>query len=358
MSNRIEAIRGILRDLKLDGIVVTKNQNWYYLSGFTGSNAVLIITADDNLLVTDFRYLEQAAAEAGGFRIIKPLAFVEDAVADEITKLGLKRLGFEDENMPYRIYSSYGDKLPGVELVPLGQSLEKIRWVKDEREVAALRKAAAITDDAFDHIVDFIKPGVREAEIALEIEYFMKKKGAQRAAFEIIVASGPRAALPHGVASQKIISGGEFVVLDFGAVYDGYHADMTRTVITGRPDEKQRQIYDLVLRAQEKAIEAIKPGVKCCVVDLAARDMITVEGYGANFGHGLGHSVGLEIHEKPSFTPRDETILEPGMVITVEPGVYLSGWGGVRIEDLIHVTNDGYEILSKSPKYLRGGLRT
>ncbi len=352
MNIRIEKVREILKKNGLDGLIVTKQQNWQYLSGFTGTNAALIITTGDQYLVTDFRYLEQAAEQAGGFHIIKPFALVEDAVVDQVKKLGLGRLGFEDDNLTYHLYSTYKEKLPGVELVPLHETVENVRRVKDQGEIASLRKAAGITDEAFDYILEIIGPGVREVDIALEIEYFIKKKGAQKSAFDIIVASGPRAALPHGVATDKKIQAGEFIVLDFGAVVDGYHADMTRTIILGRPSQQHCRIYDLVLRAQERALEAIKPGVKCSAVDLAARDLISVEGYGANFGHGLGHSVGLEIHEKPGFTPKDETILQPGMVLTVEPGIYLSGWGGVRIEDLVLVTGDGIEILSKSPKNL------
>lgn len=352
MSRRIEALRRVLRDQQLDGLIVTCPQHWQYFSGFTGTNAVLLMTPGDNLLITDFRYVEQAAREAPGFRVIKPFTLVEDAVVENITGLGLKRVGFEDDNLTYRAYSMYSGKLVGIELVPLGQALEKIRWVKDPEEIAALKQAADITDKAFDHILNLIRPGIRESEIALEIEYFMKKQGAQKPAFDIIVASGPRGALPHGVASDKKIGAGELVVIDFGAVYKGYHADMTRTVVIGKPDRRQQEIYDLVLRAQEKALRVVEPGVRCSEVDTAARDVITVAGYGANFGHGLGHSVGLEIHEKPGFTPRDDTVLEPGMVITVEPGIYLSGWGGVRIEDLIVVTDTGCQTISRSPKHL------
>ncbi len=352
MNKRIESIREILAVNKLDGLMITKEQNWRYLSGFTGSSAVLILTANDNYLITDFRYLEQAAAEAGGFQVIKPQALVEAAVVDLVSRLGLKRIGFEDDNLTYRTYKTFKEKLSGVELVPAHRQLEPLRWVKDLQETEAISKAAGIADAAFDYILDFIKPGVRESEIALEIDYYMRRKGAEKSAFDIIVASGSRAALPHGVASDKELQPGEFIVLDFGAVYTGYHSDMTRTVILGKPDAKQREIYRLVLQAQERAIAVLKPGVKCSEVDLAARDLISVEGYGANFGHGLGHSVGLEIHEKPSLAPRDDTVLEAGMVLTVEPGVYLSGWGGVRIEDLVLVTPGGCEILSKSPKQL------
>lgn len=352
MNKRIDDLRTALKEKNADGIIVTKQQNWQYLSGFTGSNALLLITANDTLLITDFRYLDQAANEAPDFKIIKSTALVVDALAEQVNSMGLKRIGFEDDNLSYYEYKVYKDKLSGVELLPLHQVVEQIRWVKDQTEIKALKTAAEITDKAFDYIVTKIKPGVKEVEIALELEYFMRKNGAQKPAFDTIAASGFRAALPHGTASEKEIATGEFMVLDFGAVYDGYHSDMTRTVVIGQPDMQHRQIYDLVLRAQQKAIDMIRPGIKCSTIDLAARDLITVEGYGANFGHSLGHSVGLEIHEKPSFSPKDDTVLEPGMVLTVEPGVYLSGWGGVRIEDLVLVTSDGYEILSKSPKEL------
>jgi len=352
MSKRIDALREIINENKLDGLIITKQQNWQYLSGFSGTNAVLLITGEDNYLITDFRYLAQAAEEVTGFHIVKPFAVIEDTLVEKVTELGLKRLGFEDDSISYHVYSSYRGKLTDVELVPLHQAVETVRQVKDTAEISALRKAAEIADAAFDDVLKLIKPGVRESEIALEIECFMRRKGAQKPAFDLIVASGPRAALPHGVATDKTFAAGELVIIDFGAVYAGYHSDMTRTVVLGQPDRRQRDIYELVLRAQERAIEAIKPGVKCSAVDLKARDMITVEGYGANFGHGLGHGVGLEIHEKPGFTPKDDTVLEPGMVLTVEPGIYLNSWGGVRIEDLVLVTADGYEILSKSPKQL------
>ncbi len=352
MKQRIEAVKAVLGGNRLDGLLITKPQNWQYLCGFTGTTGVLIMTAADNYLITDFRYLDQAREEACGVHVIQPFALLEDAVAAQVARLGLKRLGVEGDHLTYQAYSLYQEKLPEVELVPLQQAVEKIRKVKDQAETGALRRAAAITDAAFSYILDSIKPGVRESEIALEIEYFMRKNGAQKPAFEVIVASGPRAALPHGVATGKELAGGEFVLLDFGAVSAGYHADLSRTVVLGRPDSRQREIYRLVAEAQERAIKAIKPGVRCSAVDLAARELITLQGYGGNFGHSLGHSVGLEIHEKPSFAPRDETVLEPGMVLTVEPGIYLSGWGGVRLEDLILVTPDGAEILSKSPKNL------
>jgi Xaa-Pro aminopeptidase len=346
------SLRQVISDNNLDGFMVTKTVNCQYLAGFTGSNAILIITEADNCLITDFRYIEQAEKETQGFRIVKPIGQIEDALADLVSRLGIKRLGYEENNLTCRQFSVFKEKIPNTEFVPYLDAIEKIRQVKDSTEIQTLKEAAALTDMAFNYILEIIRPGIKEAEIALEIEYFMRKRGAQKAAFDTIVASGYRGALPHGIASDKKISDGELVVLDFGAVVCGYHSDMTRTIMAGEADIQHRKVYDIVLKAQEKAMAAIRPGVRCSDIDLIARDIITANGYGANFGHGLGHSVGLEIHEKPSFSPKDETILEPGMIITVEPGIYLSDWGGVRIEDLILVTETGCELLSHSPKNL------
>lgn len=352
MNRRIESVRNFLNKSKLDGLLITKQENWQYLSGFTGTDAVVIVTTKENYLITDFRYIEQATEETRDFHIVRPYALVDDAVVDKIKELGIKRLGFESDNITFQNYSSLKAKLPDVEMVPLLQAVENIRWVKDAQELSAIKKAAEIADKAFDSLLKMIKPGVTELELATELEYFMKKNGSEKTSFDTILASGPRGALPHGAASEKKLAKGDFVVIDFGAVYKGYHSDMTRTVVLGPADQKQIEIYNLVLEAQIRAIEAIKPGILCTDIDAVARNLIGSQGYGPNFGHGLGHSVGLEIHEKPAFTPRDKTKLESGMVLTVEPGIYISGWGGVRIEDLVVVTPDGVEILSKTPKQL------
>lgn len=352
MNAKISGIQKILEEHGIDALLITKQENWRYLSGFTGSSAVVLVTRQENLFFTDFRYFEQAALETKDFEIIRPSTLVEDAVVEKIIGLGLQKIGFEDNGLTYYEYSRYREKLSGLVLVPLHHAVELLRVVKDAGEIESIRAAAAITDDAFQHILNFIKPGVRESAIALEIDYYMRRQGAEKSAFDIIAASGSRGALPHGLASEKEVAIGEFIVLDFGAVVNGYHSDMTRTVLLGEPDLRHKEIYELVLKAQECALQGIKPGIKCSDVDFLARDIISREGYGANFGHSLGHSVGLEIHENPSFSPRDETILKPGMVLTVEPGIYLTNWGGVRIEDLIAVTSDGCEILSKSPKHL------
>lgn len=352
MLDRVNKLRAAMADLDLAGFMVTRPENRQYLSGFTGSNALLLITASEALLLTDFRYVEQAKEQSPDFQIIRPQGLLEYGLVAEVQGRGLKSLGFEDDHLTYKAYQDYYNKLADTEFRATSGLVEILRGVKDDREIELLRQAVNIADQAFDHILDFIRPGVRETDLALEIEYFMRRKGAQKSAFDIIVASGARSALPHGVASDKPVQTGEIITMDFGAVYQGYHSDITRTVVLGKAGDKQKEIYQLVLEAQMKAIDAVKPGVVAGTVDTAARDLIARHGYGANFGHGLGHSVGLAIHEKPTFSTKDETVLEKGMIITVEPGIYLPGWGGVRIEDIVAVTAAGREILTKAPKEL------
>ena len=350
--NRLDKLRAAMSAKDLSGFQVSRPENWRYLSGFTGSNALLLITRDEALLLTDFRYVEQAKEQSPDFQIIRPQGMLEDGLIAEVQSRGLKTLGFEDDYLTCKTYQQYLGKLTDVELRPASGVVEKLRGVKDDNETELLRQAVHIADLAFDHILDFIRPGVRETDLALELEYFMRRKGAEKSAFDIIVASGHRSALPHGVASDKLLQSGELVTMDFGAVYRGYHSDITRTVVLGKADKKQKKIYNLVLQAQLAAIDAVKPAVVAGTVDTVARDLIAGHGYGANFGHGLGHSVGLAIHETPGFSTRDKTILEKGMVITVEPGIYLPGWGGVRIEDIVTVTATGCDVLTKAPKEL------
>lgn len=350
MLDRLNKLRAAIADLDLDGFLVSRPENWTYLSGFTGSNALLLITADEALLLTDFRYVEQAGTQAPEFHVIRPQGILEDGLAAEARNRKLTILGFEDDYLTVKTHQDFRDKLPDTDFRATTGVVENIRGIKDDTEIELLRQAVHIADLAFDHILDFIRPGVRESDLALEMEYYMRRKGAQKAAFEIIVASGVRSSLPHGVATDKVIKTGELITMDFGAVYQGYHSDITRTVVLGKADAKQKEIYHLVLEAQLKAIDAIKPGVVAGTVDTVARDLIARQGYGANFGHGLGHSVGLAIHEKPTLSTRDSTVLRKGMTVTVEPGIYLPGWGGVRIEDIVAVTATDREILTNACK--------
>jgi Xaa-Pro aminopeptidase len=241
---------------------------------------------------------------------------------------------------------------PEIKLVGTTGIVETVREVKDQAEVAKIRAAARIADLAFDYITSFIKPGMTEKEIALELDYFMLRNGAERVSFDTIVASGKNSAVPHATPSNKKIEPGDFVKLDFGAVVEGYHSDMTRTVVVGKANDRQKEIYFAVKEAQEKALSSVKAGLVCEDVDKVARDAVAEKGFGECFVHNLGHGAGLQIHEAPSLGKNCKTVLQPGMVVTVEPGVYVNGFGGVRIEDLVVVTESGCEILSKSTKEL------
>lgn len=338
----------------LDALIITHPSNRRYLSGFTGSNGLLLLMSmGKKILLTDFRYVEQAAVQSPGFEIVQQKGDDFETLRGLIQQYNLRRIGIEKEYVTLARYEYYQRKIPGVEFVPVSDTCRFKRMVKTDSELMAVKKAIEIADRTFSHIKDFLSAGHTEKEVSYEIEFFMHRLGSERNAFETIVASGIRGSLPHGTATEKVISSGEMVTLDFGAVYRGYHSDITRTLILGHPAARQNEIYNLVLEAQLAAINNIRPGIRACEVDKIARSIIAQAGYGENFGHGLGHSVGLDIHEEPRFSPRDETILEPGMVITVEPGIYLPGWGGVRIEDIILVTSSGCEVLTKSPKNMQ-----
>ena len=352
MKQRIKKLRSKLEKKELDALLINNAQNRQYLTGFTGTAGVVLITKTTAQLITDFRYTEQAEEEAVDYEIIKQGDNKLETINQLLKEEGITKLGIEAEEISYQQYLQYQDKLD-VELVATTDLVKSLRKVKDETEVDKISQAVKITDNAFEEIREQLEVGAIEREIALEIEFAQKKQGATKNAFDFIVASGKRGAMPHGVASDKEIEAGDLVTMDFGCVYQGYHSDMTRTVIVGDdPTAKQEKIYNIVLEAQETAIEAIEPGKTGAEIDKVARDIIEEAGYGANFGHGLGHSVGLEIHENPRLSRKDETVLKPGMVVTVEPGIYIPDWGGIRIEDIVVVTDDGCQILTESPKEL------
>ncbi len=352
MKERVSSLRQLMSENRLDGVFAYSHENRRYISGFTGSTGYIVIGKNITEFITDFRYMEQAALQCEGFEVVIQSNTLMEKIAEALRKDGIKRLGIEDDFMTVGFCEDLKRALPGIELIPARSLFSKLRVIKDASEIANIRKAANIADEAFMHLLSFIKPGMRESEVALELEYTMKKKGATATSFDSIVASGVRSSLPHGIASEKIIENGEFLTLDFGCVYNGYCSDMTRTVFIGKPTEKHRRIYDIVLRAQVEAFKGIKPGVSGKSVDKIARDIITNEGYGEYFGHGLGHGVGLAVHEDPRLSILGENILEAGMIVTDEPGIYIPDFGGVRIEDLVLVTETGAESLSKSPKEL------
>ncbi len=351
-QKRIAEFRRGLAGKSLEGALVAKRENCLYLSGFTGDSAYLAITQGEAFLVTDFRYTEQAEDEAPDYTIIRHDKGLDGKTASVFRERNIGRIGFEEDYISFKTYGNLSSELGSESLAPLEGLTETLRMYKDDYEKEQLKKAAEIADNAFDHILGCIRPGVTELEIAAELEYHMKKQGATGASFEIIVASGKRSSLPHGTASEKRIEYGDAVTLDFGAIYKNYRSDMTRTVFVGKPDEELKRIYETVLEAQLRALESIRAGLSGREADAVARDIIDRAGYKGCFGHGLGHGVGLEIHEEPRLSPSGGRILGSGMAVTVEPGIYIAGKGGVRIEDLVFITDSGPEILSRSPKNL------
>ncbi|TFD92256.1 Xaa-Pro peptidase family protein [Jeotgalibacillus sp. R-1-5s-1] len=336
---------------KADGMLITSTYNRRYLTNFTGSAGAVLISADEAVFITDFRYTEQAEEQGQGFTVITHKGPITEEIASQCKRLGIKKLGIESDHLVLSTYRSY-EKTIDAELVPLSGVIEKIRLIKTDSEIKILKEAADIADAAFKHILDFIQPGKSEIEVSNELEFFMRKAGAVSSSFDIIVASGHRSALPHGVASDKIIEKGDFVTLDYGALHKGYVSDMTRTLAVGEPDAKLKEIYQVTLDAQLKAMDGIRPGMTGKEADALARDYIASKGYGEYFGHSLGHGIGLEVHEGPGLSFRSDIVLEENMIVTVEPGIYLPGIGGVRIEDDTVLTADGNETLTHSTKEL------
>lgn len=348
---KIEKLRELLAEQNLDALLVTNPYNRRYMTNFTGTAGVVIVSKDDAVFITDFRYVEQANEQLSGYRIVQHTGTAIQEVANQVQEMKIRTLGFEKEDLSYSQFELY-QKHVQAELVPVAGLVEQLRIIKTPEEIEVLQQAAAIADAAFVYICSVIKPGKTELEIANELEFFMRKQGAASSSFDIIVASGERGALPHGVASDKVIEAGDFVTMDYGALYNGYISDITRTVAVGEPSAKLREIYDTVLTAQELAVERIKPGMTGIEADAIARGYIQSKGYGEAFGHSTGHGIGLEVHEAPALSFRSETVLVPNMAVTVEPGIYLPGIGGVRIEDDILITETGNERLTKSTKEL------
>ncbi|MGI8316174.1 M24 family metallopeptidase [Halobacillus mangrovi] len=349
--SKLESLRKAIMTEELDGLLIMSPKNRRYISGFTGSSAALLITNKEAKLVTDFRYTGQAAEQAKEFEVIEHKNPMHKEISNQVEKLGLKRIGFEKNHVTYNTYEQYNDEL-SAELVPTAGLVEKLRLIKTDEEISILKDAIKIADDAFEHILGYIKPGIKEIDVSNELEFFMRKQGATSSSFDIIVASGYRSALPHGVASEKEIQAGELVTLDFGALYKGYCSDITRTVAVGEISDELRNIYNTVLEAQLKGMEGLKAGITGIEADALTRDYIKEKGYGEYFGHSTGHGIGLDVHEGPGLSFRSDQRLEEGMVVTVEPGIYVPNVGGCRIEDDALITKEGNERLSTSTKEL------
>ena len=354
---KFEKLFRLMGEKKLDAVLLTNILNVRYFSGFTGTTAITLLTREKRYLVTDFRYISQATLEcsSSGFEVVREDKLPLEKVGTLLKELGVVRLGIEDQSVTLAQFENFKKYFGALEYIPLGDSLLKIRMVKTPEEIELIEKSVEIIDRALAEVAPKIKPGgMSEQDVATELEYAIRKFGAQEASFKFIVASGERSALPHGVATDKIIGEG-FLTIDFGAFYKGYASDMTRTFYIGEnPTPKHLEIYEVVKEAQRRAIEAAKPGMTNRELDSIARDYIASQGYGEYFGHGLGHGIGLQIHEYPGVSYKaEEMVLEPGMIITIEPGIYIDGFGGVRIEDDILITPTGNRVLNRSHKEVK-----
>ncbi|AFV11854.1 creatinase/prolidase [Thermacetogenium phaeum DSM 12270] len=349
-GGRLKRLRSLLEEQELEALLVAKPENTRYLSGFTGE-ALLLVTGEVGYLFSDGRYEEQARLEAPGWEFVRFKRSFTEVLRDLCRELGLRELGFEKDYLTYQQWEQLKDGFSGV-LRPVAGLIEGLRLIKDDYEVGLIREAGMITAAAFRYVLGEMYEGQEEQEIAGILELYMRQQGGGPPAFEIIVASGERGALPHGTASGKKVRRGEFITLDFGARFQGYAADLTRTVAMRSLSTKQREVYELVREAQERALKVIRAGVTAAAVDAAARSFLEEAGYGGYFNHSLGHGVGLAVHEEPRLAPGQDQELKPGMVVTVEPGIYISGWGGVRIEDTVLVKQNGCEILTPVTKDL------
>ncbi len=400
-QTRRQRLNRNLLEKNMQAVLLDSPSNLYYYTGFTGGEAVLLMFVSEQdtpktdcsinqgldngntkkeqlktnrvYLITDSRYYEQVEKECPDITLIR----MENQGFSEYVKELLENyddnfneshsqsivsnskkskelmctIAVED-TMNLELYLKLSNACPNNQFVIAKDAIMESRMIKDEAELQIIAKAEAIGDAAFTHILDYMKPGVTEADIALEIEFFMKRQGASKLSFDTIVASGPNSSMPHAQVTNRKLQMGDFVTMDFGCVYQGYCSDMTRTVAIGEPTEEMRKVYQIVFDANIRAMEAVREGVKCNEIDAVARDYIKSQGYGDYFGHGLGHGVGLDIHEEPRFSPKCDVITKENMVITDEPGIYLPGQFGVRIEDLVVVKKDGYEMLSHSDKQL------
>ena len=350
MSQKLVVLRQKLAEQDLDAILITQPENRRYLSGFTGSAGVLLISQEQAVLATDFRYYEQVEKQAPDFQLAEVKDEFKTVLPELVQQLGAKRVGFESAHLTVDQHREWQEVVEGFELATTKELVTRMRAVKDEDELSRIKKAIALADQAIARIVGFIEPGMTEKEVAWELEVFMRTRGAEKLAFDIIVGSGPNGAMPHATVSERAIRAGEPIVIDMGAMVDSYNSDLTRTICAGRPNDKFKEIHAIVLEAQLTAEQSIRPGMQGKQADAIARKVIEEAGYGENYGHGLGHGVGLAVHEKPVAGRLSEDVLEPGMVFTVEPGIYLPGWGGVRIEDIVVMREDGVEVLTQASK--------
>jgi Xaa-Pro aminopeptidase len=348
---RLEKLRLKIAHTDVDGMLITDPLNRRYLSGFTGTAGWLLVTQDQTLIAVDFRYYERAAREAPGWEQVHVTTTFPEALIEMVAKTGVERLGFESDHVTVNQFKELREKLPEIAPVPIAKMVLPLRAIKDEAEIAALRSAISVSDAAFAHLCTVIEPGMTEAQVSWILESHMRQNGASSISFPTIVGSGPNGAMPHATATDRLIQAGEPIVIDFGAVVDGYCSDITRTICLGHAEDRYHETWQLVLEAQQTAVRNLRPGMNGLEAHNLAADVFAQAGQAKHFGHGLGHGVGLQIHEDPRMGRlSEEHVLEPGQVITVEPGLYYPGWGGVRIEDVVVVREDGVEVLTGAAK--------
>ncbi|MCH8865174.1 MAG: aminopeptidase P family protein [Chloroflexi bacterium] len=354
ITDRLQKLRGEMAGREVDAILISQPENRYYLSGFTGSAGCLLITAEKAVLATDFRYVEQVKEQSPEYEIYQIKGDLADWFPEVTSGLSLKKLGIEAGQVTYSMFRQMSDiiskaKLP-MKLVPLEGTVEGLRAIKEPEEIELIARAVEISDSAFGHIEGIIRAGMTEKEVAWELEKYLRENGSEKIPFDVIVAAGPNAALPHARPSERRIGEGEPVLMDLGARVEGYASDLSRTIVVGQPDDRFKKVYDTVLGGQLTALAIIQEGMTGEEADRLARTVIEEAGYGDAFGHALGHGVGLAAHEAPRLGPGSTETIKNGMVFSIEPGVYLPGWGGVRIEDLVTMENGKIRVMTRAGK--------
>ena len=350
--SKIEKLCSLCKSRGFDAALITSPHSRFYFSGFTGGDGYLFITKKAQYIITDSRYTLQAQNECKDFVLIEGADTDFSLLKPIVKNEGIKKIAFEDTDLTFSKYNLLSEALPEAEKIPLCGSMRELRREKETEELEKIKASLALAEYALSKTIERISAGMTECEVAAILESYMRSGGAQRVSFDTICASGVRGALPHGTATDKPLEKGEFLTLDFGCILNGYCSDITRTFAIGNVNERQKEIYDIVLKAQLRAEKLIKSGLSAKEADAAARDVINAHGYGTAFTHSLGHGVGLEIHEFPNLSPKSSAVLSKGDVVTVEPGIYIENFGGVRIEDMVYISDEHAEILTKFPKEL------
>ena len=352
MEDRLATLRKIILSKNLDGILISSVPNVGVLSGFTGDSSMLVVTSDAQMLVTDFRFVEQAERECSDWTIVRRDTGFYKTLAGVLSDAGVRRLGFESAHLTHAQHERLSSAAAGVTLTPLLDTVERLRETKTDEEVAHIEAALRIQETALREVMTWVRPGMTEKRVASELDHRMRLNGAEASAFETIVAAGERASLPHAQPTERVISQGDALLIDWGARRFFFNSDLTRMLHFGSVSAEFRKVYEVVAEAQTRAMDVVRPGATFAEVDAAAREHIRRAGYGERFGHALGHGVGREVHESPVVGEGNEDRLAPGMVFTVEPGIYIPTWGGVRIEDMVLVTDNGVRVLSDFEKNL------